>query len=184
MICSNRLRWLPALLLLCCLPGIAATVFKTVDADGLVIFSDTRPAGDSFVETIVIDVQAPASDSLAQQRLREMRETTDRMVADRMAREKHRAEMAQLHSQTNARQSPLVTPEYYGGSPVYAGYYGYPLRRPWRHHYKSGPEHPIARPPVHPPAQNRPTVRRLPGNSYPASLIRRSYDPKVSAALR
>ena len=105
---KQQYRWLPALVLLCCLPAGAATVYRTVDENGVVSFSDMRPAGDTPVETMVINAQAPQVSEAAQQRLQDMRETTDRMATDRMAREKHRAEMRQLQAQGAQRGLPLA----------------------------------------------------------------------------
>jgi len=171
--------WLPALSILCCLPVCSATIYKSVDENGVVIFSDTMPPEDVLVETLEIEVQAPP-EGLEAQRLQDMRETTDRMVADRMAREKHRAELRQLDAQTEAQQSSQDVADYYEPTTIYTGgYYGYPIRRPWRRHDHPRPNHPVTRPPLRPPV-----TERLPGNDYPASLIRKSYDPKVRAALR
>jgi len=175
----NKYPWLAALSLLYCLPGFAATVYKSIDANGVVSYSDTRPAEDTVVETLVIDEQSPAATEQAQQRLQDMRETTDRMVADRMAREKHRAELRQLEAQTNTQQSSEDIPDYYDTSPIYPGYYGYPAQRPWRPSYHPRPEHPIAHPPLRPPV-----IQPRPDYDYPGSLIRRRYDPKVREALR
>jgi hypothetical protein len=194
-ICSIKHRWLPALALLCCLPGLAATVYKTVDENGVVSFTDIKPTGETPVETLVIDARAPQVSEAEQQRLQDMRDTTDRMAADRMAREKHRAELRQLQAQTQAQYQPQYpvddNPVYWGSSSGYSGYYNYPARRPWRRKHRPRPEHPIAgrpivRPPLRLPAQGHSSDIRtsLPGNNYPASLIRKSYDPKVRAAFR
>ena len=192
---STKHRWLPALALLCCLPGLAATVYKTVDEDGVVSFSDIKPAGETPVETLVIDARAPQVSEAERQRLQDMRDTTDRMAADRMAREKHRAELRQLQAQTQAQYPPQYPADdnsgYRGYSTGYSGYYNYPARRPWKRRHKPRPEHPIAgqpiaRPPLRLPAQGHSSDIRtsLPGNNYPASLVRKSYDPKVRAAFR
>ena len=169
---SRKYHWLPALSLLCCLPSFAETVYKSVDDSGAVSFSDTRPAGDIPVETMVIEVPTPPSSDLAGQRLQDMRETTDRMAADRMAREKHRAELRQLGAQEYAQKSSPDLTEYYDTTTAYTGYYP-SWRRPHR------PVHPIARPPL-----LSPRPHALTKHDYPASLIRKSYDPKVRAALR
>ena len=140
--------WL--LVLLCCAPGQAATVYKTVDEDGVVSFSDTKPVSEEPVETLKINAQAPPVSAAEQQRLEDMRETTDRMAADRMAREKQRAELRQP-------QTPPQQPDYtdYMGysSGRNSGYYGYPVRRPG---LKPRPVNPIARPPVRPRPPSRP----------------------------
>lgn len=177
----NRLqkyRYWPALSLLCCLPAFAATVYKSIDENGAVTFSDTLPAGDVLVETVVIEEQAPPSADASRQRLEDMRETTDRMVADRMAREKHRAELRELNAQRNVPAATQEPDTYYDTPFIYTGYTGnnpYPPRRRWRNPHQ--PHHPIA-PPLRPPAHYQPDF------DYPAKLIRNSYDPKVRAALR
>lgn len=186
----GRCRWVPVVLMLCSLPAVADTVYRTVDENGVVSFSDARPDGDGPVETMVIDIPQPQPGEEQQERLQDMRETTDRMVADRMAREKHRAEMRKMQAETDARTAARDYPDYpqypdsstvYSG---YGGYYNYPRRRP-RYGHRPRPVHPIARPPLRPPVHGRPPhVRPLPSHDYPASLIRRSYNPKVRAALR
>jgi hypothetical protein len=180
---STLNRWLWALPLLCCLPGEAATIYKTVDENGMVSFSDTLPPGDTPVETVIIEEQAAPPSELTEQRLKDMRETTDRMVADRMAREEHRAELRRLEAEAEAQQSAQEVSEYYDYPTVYWGNTYDPVRRPWRRHDHRRPAQPIAGPPLRPPAQNLPRTE-LTGNNYPASLIRRGYDPKVRAALR
>ncbi len=177
-------RWLLALAVLCAVPAVATTVYKTVDENGVVSFSDARPEGESPVETVVIDAQqSQLSPEEQQQRLEDMRETTDRMAADRMAREKHRAEMRQLQAQRAPRESQSSYPEYYEPRVIYSGYSSYRNRRPgWNNRPRPG--HPIARPPYRPPGHSLPpTVRPIQYNNYPASLIRRSYNPRVRAAV-
>lgn len=175
-----------ALATLWCAPVIAATIYKSIDQNGVVQFSDTMPTDVVVLETVVIEEPVAPPAGQAEQRLQDMRETTDRMVADRMAREKHRAELRQLDAQSSAQQAAQDTRDYIDTSPVYIGYYNYPARRPWRpwHGHKPRPEHPIAHPPLRPPVEKPTGMRPLPGNDYPASLIRKSYDPKVREALR
>lgn len=183
---AHLFGWLSALSLLCGIPALAATVYKTVDDNGVASFSDTPPAEDVVVETVIIEAPAPLSTELTQQRLDDMRETTDRIVADRMAREKHRAELRSIELQRNAQSTAQETGEYYDETTVYTGYGPYPVRRIWRRpNHPSHPGHPIARPPLRQPAPPaHPGIRPLPGNDYPASLIRRHYDPKVRAAFQ
>jgi hypothetical protein len=163
--------------LLYCLPGFAATVYKAIDENGVVSYSDTRPPENILVETIVINIEDPPSDDQAQQRLQDMRETTDRMAVDRMAREKHRAEMQQLQAQTDAQQASQEYPQYYDSSAIYSGYYNYPVRHPRWRTYRPRPEHPIARPPLRPPH-----LQPLPKNNFPAPHIRPLFTPKVRGA--
>ena len=77
-------------------PAAAQTVYKTVE-DGVVTFSDTPPAEGS-AEEVTLRVPPPAEDAALQERLEAMRESTDRMAADRRAREKHRAELRALNT--------------------------------------------------------------------------------------
>ena len=164
--------WLVPLFGFASLPVAAATVYRTVDDNGVVSFSDTRPEGALEVDTLQIDAQDPQLTQQDLDRLEDMRETTDRMAEDRRAREKHRAELRQLQSASRAQQTyqqPFEgeSSDYssgYSGTSYWGGYYGYPTRpwrpgRPQRPHYplrpdyKPRPEHPIARPPLRHPQQ-------------------------------
>jgi hypothetical protein len=136
--------------LLYCTTSQAATVYKTVDEDGVVSFSDTKPISEEPVETLKINAQAPPVSAEEKQRLEDMRETTDRMAADRMARDKQRADLRQQQAQAAPAQPDYT--DYMGGSSRNSGYYGYPVRRPV---VRPKPVHPIARPPVRP----RPVAR-------------------------
>jgi hypothetical protein len=181
----SKYRWLPVLSLLYCLPGFTATIYKSIDESGVVRFSDTLPTAGILVETFDIDERATPSVEQEQQRLQDMRETTDRMIADRMAREKHRAELRQLAAQTQAQKAAQTLPEADNSTTIYPGYYGFPVRRPWWPSHRPRPKYPIVHPPLLPPVEERPpNIRPLPGNDYPASLIRRYYDPKVQEAFR
>jgi Domain of unknown function (DUF4124) len=179
--------WLAVLALLCCVPVLAATVYKTVDAGGVVSYSDTPPPGDVPVETMEIDVVAPELSETEQERLQAMRETTDRMAADRREREQHRARLRQqqAESQSQPQYQQADYPDYLGYSSGYYSGYRYPRRRPGGGWHKPGPEHPIARPPLRPPGQgHRPQVLPArPSFDYPASLVRKHYSPEVRAAF-
>ena len=180
---SNRYRWLTALTLLVCQQALTATVYKSIDEQGVVSFSDAPPQNEILLETVVIDNQASLSDDEAQQNLQNMRETTDRMVADRMAREKHRAEVRELEAQTETMQTPQY-PEYYEGSTTYSGYYNYPTR-PYRGrpgHVR--PVHPIARPPLRRPGHRPRDTEPLPVSNFPAPHIRPLFTPKVRGSAR
>ncbi len=66
------------------------TVYRTVDEQGVVGFSDKPPADPAAAEVIAVNPPraAPAAESL--QYLEAMRETTERMAADRREREARR----------------------------------------------------------------------------------------------
>ena len=165
---SIKQQWLPALALFCCLPSLAATVFRTVDANGMASFSDTKPEDDTSVETLIIDAQAPQLSDVEQHRLKLMRETADRMATARMAREKHRAELrlleAQMQTQHQIQDLPRHqadnNPIYFGYSPGYPGYYNHPARRPWNRGHRSHREHPMTRPRLRSPGQGYYQPRR------------------------
>ena len=169
--------------------AVAATVYKTVDENGVVSYSDVQPSEDLPVEILEVEVRAPEISATEQQRLEAIRETTDRMVADRQQRELHRAELRRQRAQQNARQeSPNVQtnyPDYLaypGGYPVY---YPYPVRHPRAGWHKPRPVHPAVPVPLRPGAagETRATVPKLPGNDYPASMVRKHYSPPVRAAV-
>lgn len=174
----------PALFLLYTLPGTATTVYKSIDESGVVSFSDTVIKENEQLEEVTIDIEATPPDDQAEQRLEDMRETTDRMAADRMAREKHRAEMRELQAKADA----VRTPQYYSDDYQYQdyrtvytggsyGYYRYPYRRHYRkHHGRPRPEHPIARPPLRP--HTRPAYR----DKFPAPHIRPLFTPRTRGA--
>ena len=161
---------LTAITLTLCLPAVGATVYRSVNEQGVTEFSDSPPPGDTAVEAVEIQVATPQPDSLQQQRLEEMRKTTDKMAADRMAREKHRAELRQFQREAALWSAPPPQPEpetqyigrsfYSGGyrrQPNWYGQVGY--KKLWHNKYwylKAGhrPQHPIARPPMRPPPHN------------------------------
>lgn len=139
-------------------------VYKTVDEQGVVSFSDVPPEGDVAVEQYEVNAPPPQPTGEYLQNLEAMRETTDRMAEDRRAREKHRAEMRELAARTEAHQAAaeprVVEVDRY--LPGYVGGYqrpGYrPGHPPWRPGYGPRPQPPIVRPPVQPlPESTRPT---------------------------
>jgi hypothetical protein len=151
-------RVIATIFLLFCLPCAAATIYKSVDAQGRVSYSDQAPVETTVVEILEYSETAPtlAADDAA--RLADMRETTDRMAADRREREASRARVREDRVTTQIVQVQQE-PYYY---PVYS-------RR--RHHS-------FIRPPVHRPLPLGHSAIR---SQYPASLIRQHY---TSAAAR
>lgn len=176
------------MLMLPCSTALATTVYKTVNEYGVVSYSDVKPEVSTPVETLVIDVQESRESEGDQERLLAIRETTDRMAADRREREKHRAE---LRRQTVGSRVEYAPAEYtepaefvsYASSSSFRRR-GYGNRDPrWRHN-RPRPENPIARPPMRPGAHQRPLhPRRFSVNEYPASLIRRHYSSHAKAAF-
>ncbi|MFT7320906.1 MAG: hypothetical protein ACI8SI_002462 [Congregibacter sp.] len=73
---------------------LAQTVYKTVEG-GVTTYSDSPP-DTGTAEVLIIDVAPIAEDALLEERLAAMRDTTDRMAADRREREKRRAELREI----------------------------------------------------------------------------------------
>lgn len=143
-------------LLMVLVPGLcladATTVYRTVGEDGVVQFSDQPPA-DAPAETLHINTPAPAADGQYQQNLEAMRETTDRMAAERRAREVHRAELREIAQRAQPEPAPQV--QVYERYLPAVGYYP-PHYRPRPPHYRPG--QPPLRPRPQPlPANERPT---------------------------
>ena len=74
----------------------SAVVYKSVDEQGVVSFSDVPPENSGAVEQLEINATQANSTGEYLENFEAMRETTDRMAEDRRAREKHRAEMREL----------------------------------------------------------------------------------------
>ena len=130
MIALPRIPLACLLALLCCVSSHAATVYKTVNEDGTTSFSDTKPVTDAPVEKVKINVQESSlTPQEQQQRLDDMRETTDRMASDRMEREQQRAKLQAKQQQPSTSQQPDYT-DYMGYSTGDSRYSGYPVRRP------------------------------------------------------
>jgi Domain of unknown function (DUF4124) len=147
--------------------GQQATVYKTVDEQGVVSFSDTPPADAADAEKLQIDTPVPQPTGEYEKNLEAMRETTDRMAEDRRAREKHRAEMRELAARSGSQGQAAQPAQYDHYLPSYSysssGHYR-PGRPPWRPGYRPKPEHPIARPP-HRPVQRPEHTRPTQGNA-------------------
>ena len=142
------------------------TVYKSVDESGNVTFSDTPPADSKDVEQIQVQAPAPQSSGEQQQALEDMRETTDRMAADRREREKHRAEMKQINARSTAAAPTGSEQPDYSYQDYYSTVPGYGVRSryytgPHRPGYRPKPEHPIVRPPLqHPGTSNNSQLMR------------------------
>ena len=158
-----------------CPPGLATTVYKSMDETGAVSFSDTLPEDSPAIETFEITIHEAASTD-STELLEEMRQTTHRMAADRREREKHRAEMRQLQLHNSRQKNKPVYPPHYDtitSSYSTAGsYYRYPLKRP------AWPRHPIVRPPLRPPNHGNPV------EYFPAPHIRPLFAPRTRGAAR
>ncbi len=123
----------------------STTVYRTVNEQGVVGFSDTPPADPAAAEVIAVHPPraAPAAESL--QHLEAMRQTTERMAADRRERELER-ELARLRARVAAQPVRQPEPAVTRYQPVYL-----PVPVPgWRPGY---PPRPPYRPELRPPRQ-------------------------------
>jgi len=122
------------LLLLLALAGAAQgqTVYKSVDANGNIVYSDTPPDETLLLETFTLS-QPSKAESDAQQRsddqIERMAGVTERLKEDREARERQRREEEErARAQQQQATPPLIYREEY-----YRGYY--PYREPYGHYY-------------------------------------------------
>ncbi len=159
--------------LLICLPCAAATVYKSVDARGRITFSDTPPEQAVTIEKLVIEVQPAASPELYLERMAAMTEITDKIAVERREREQARLEIRQQAETRYIETSPVLVQGSYSGYGSYSG-----QRRGYHRRNPHTPTHPI----VHPPLQ--PLRGPALVNQYPASLVRRSYSPRVAAVFQ
>jgi len=158
----NRLFFL-LVLPLCSAVAMSATVYKTRDDNGVVSYSDQPPAEGEQAEVLKIDASTPQSPDEYLERLDDMRETTDRMAADRREREKHRAELREIQARKESYQesSQQGYTGYNDYVPVYSGSYRHRGRPPYRPGYRPRPVHPIARPPLRHPGTSHSTNAQL-----------------------
>lgn len=150
--------------------GHSATVYKTVDENGVVSFSDTPPGDSSSVEVLQITPALSNSPEEYAAWLEQMRETTDRMASDRREREEHRAKLREARARTAAYQEPQ--PQVAAADTnVYYPYNRLVPRPYWRRNHGTN-----SHPAIHPPLKSA----RIGTGSSNAQLMR----PLVSAPRR
>ena len=186
------------LLLLAAMDSSATTVYKSVDAEGRVTFSDQPPPAAELVDVYEYREPPPNRSALDVERIEAMREVTERMAADRREREASRAGARTVSRYAQSAPDGAsgfyrhdyrdddYAPGFYGGHPAAIYYRPLRKRRPGVHPPVARP--PIARPPAERPPLGRPPLGRPADsshatrlNQYPAGLIRRHY---TSAARR
>ncbi len=129
------------------------TVYRSEGPNGTVHFSDVPPAESGNTEVLRIRAPEAGDPAAAEQQLKAMRYSTDRLAESRRERELER-EVARLRAQVDAqstRQQPA--PEVIRYVPVYLP----PVGVPWRPGHRPRPPH---RPDALPPLQ---TPQPLPG---------------------
>jgi hypothetical protein len=121
--------------------GHAATVYKTVDENGVVGFSDTPPIDSGSAEVLQFTPALSNSPEEYSAWLEQMRDATNRMAADRREREKHRVKLREARSRTAAYQEPQSQTAASDQGVHYP--YNRPVTRPsWRRNHHSN-THPI-----------------------------------------
>lgn len=123
-------NWLLLVLIALTHLAVADTVYVTRE-DGVTSFSDTPPAEGEALETITVQAPPASDPEQFEERLAQMRESTDRMAAERRAREKHRAELraAAREERQEPTQQPTPGPVVVAGGGYWPGYGVSP--RPW-----------------------------------------------------
>ncbi len=138
--------------LLLAVEGFATTVYKSVDVNGVVSYTDTPPVQRAFE---AIDIAAPppsSSPAEVQARQTRMRAATDAMATARQAREQA--------SHSSRAKSRSVVPTRHQPEPVVYAYPYYLERRHWqRPPLRNRPVDQIDPPPVR---QRLPTVPLIP----------------------
>jgi Skp family chaperone for outer membrane proteins len=154
--CSLFFLLLPALTILS--SAQAQEVYKSVDAKGNVIYSDTPPANAAATEEVEL-TPGPSKEEIAeaQNRGREFQASVDKMVEERKQKEAALAEKRRLQEERRLNQEMedrlarleeleqrqsyrnwgAYYPPIWGGGPDYPDYPG---------HRPGIPEHPIAKP--------------------------------------
>lgn len=114
------------------------TVYKVVDSDGNVTYTDTPPApGDSSVETLQLDVASPAQVPDSQALIDQLAATADRLKQDRLDREEARKQPQQTTvAPAPAYPAPDYDDSYYGPYPFYPG-----IHRPGHWHKDRDRDH-------------------------------------------
>jgi len=110
------------------------TVYKSVDADGTVTYSDQPAAAEELLETLELKNPETTTDSAAESaaRIEQMAKVTDRLKKDRQERDKARLAEQELALARQQSAPPLIyREEYYRTNYPYRGRN---LFRPHSHH--------------------------------------------------
>lgn len=140
-------------LLLLAAPGLAQTVYRHVDENGVVSFSDVATEG---AESLTLAVSEPPEDALSNQQalIEQQLSVAKALEESRLAREDARTR--RIEAQAKSQPQTVYYREddrrrYVGGRWGW-GYPGYPIY-PGHPGYPGKPVHPIAPPPERPPTR-------------------------------
>ena len=114
------------------------TVYKSVDADGTVTYSDQPAAAEELLETLELKNPETTTDSAAESaaRIEQMAKVTDRLKKDRQERDKARLAEQELALARQQSAPPLIYREEY-----YRTNYPYRGRNLFRPHSHQKPIH-------------------------------------------
>ncbi len=137
--------WL-TLLLMAATATQGQTIYKSIDANGNIVYSDTPMEDTLLLETLSLQTST-ANDSPEEQsqaRIDQMAETTERLKGDREDREQlRREEEERLRARQRAATPPQIyREEYYHDYYPYRSYYPYTDRYPYRHPRPGRPHYP------------------------------------------
>lgn len=118
------------------------TVYRTVNEHGVVEFSDSPPPDGVEAKQLEIAPIQPVDPAQARANLEALRETTDRLAAQRSDREVRRSPIVFLEAP--AQPSPITSPGGVTRETIYLPPVYYPVRRP--PHYPPDRPHPPLRP--------------------------------------
>jgi len=122
------------------------TIYKAIDANGNIIYSDTPMENTLLLETLSLQTDASnnSPEEQSQARIDQMAETTERLKGDREDREQlRREEEEQLRARQRAATPPQIyREEYYHDYYPYRSYYPYTDRYPYRHPHPRRPHYP------------------------------------------
>ena len=148
--------------------GSAQQVFRSVDSQGNISYSDAPPADASQTQTIDLP-PGPTEEQVeqAQQRTRELKESVDQLTSEREAREKVQAEKRREQQERERAQEQEARLARLEAMERNRDYWDYGVYYPRRPHRPVWIEHPIERPTERPdyrnPLPGLPPVRGLDG---------------------
>lgn len=128
--------------------AVGQTVYKSVDANGNITYSDTPPDNTVLLETITLKGDIDHDNGIEQSNalIEQMANVTDRLKQDREDRDKARQEERAAAVQPQPEAPPQIyREEYYYPS---SGYYPYSGHHPYRGPYPYRPDQDKHRPPL------------------------------------
>ncbi|RMG57543.1 MAG: DUF4124 domain-containing protein [Gammaproteobacteria bacterium] len=160
---SHGSTWLLLVSILSGWPTLASaqTVYRTVDEQGRVSFSDRPPDGADSAETLRVSPDRPSEEAVkaARERHEAVSKTADELAAKRRASEQEKRRQEAEKRKRELEKPQVIVIDHGASGPGY--WPGHPVR-PGRPIKPVRPQPPTARPPV-----NRPPAARPPAGQPP-----------------